>query len=159
VSPPTDRVAFVTQTTLGLDDTAEIVDVLRRRFPAIASPAKEDICYATTNRQRAVAALLDEIDALLVVGSANSSNSRRLVEVAAARGVAAHLVEDERAMSESWLDGVETLGITAGASTPEVLVERLLDWLAERTDAVVEERGDPIEDVEFRLPAAVRTAT
>jgi 4-hydroxy-3-methylbut-2-enyl diphosphate reductase len=159
VEPPTERVAFVTQTTLGIDETTAIVDVLRRRFPAIESPAKEDICYATTNRQRAVAALLGEIDVLLVVGSGNSSNSRRLVEVAAARGVTAHLVENEWAMCEAWLDGVETVGITAGASTPEVLVERLLAWLAERTDALVEERGDPVEDVEFRLPAAVRTAT
>jgi 4-hydroxy-3-methylbut-2-enyl diphosphate reductase len=159
VEPPTERVAFVTQTTLGIDETTAIVDVLRRRFPAIESPAKEDICYATTNRQRAVAALLGEIDVLLVVGSGNSSNSRRLVEVAAARGVTAHLVENEWAMCEAWLDGVETVGITAGASTPEVLVERLLAWLAKRTDALVEERGDPVEDVEFRLPAAVRTAT
>jgi 4-hydroxy-3-methylbut-2-enyl diphosphate reductase len=158
VTPPTERLAFVTQTTLGVDDTAAIVDVLRRRFPAIDSPAKEDICYATTNRQRAVAALLDDVDALLVVGSSNSSNSRRLVEVAAARGIRAHLVDDERAIRESWLDGVETLGVTAGASTPEVLVERLLEWLAERTDAVVEERGDPVENVTFRAPAAVRAA-
>jgi 4-hydroxy-3-methylbut-2-en-1-yl diphosphate reductase len=159
VAPPrTDRVAYLTQTTLSLDDTAAVIEVLRRRFPAIEAPAREDICYATTNRQRAVAALLDEIDALIVVGSPNSSNSHRLVEVAAARGVMAHLVDDERAMRESWLDGVDTLGVTAGASTPETLVERILDWLAERTDAAVEERGDPVEDVEFRLPVAVRAA-
>jgi 4-hydroxy-3-methylbut-2-enyl diphosphate reductase len=158
VTPPTGPLAFVTQTTLGVDDTAAIVDVLRRRFPTIDSPAKEDICYATTNRQRAVAALLDDVDALLVVGSSNSSNSRRLVEVAAARGIRAHMVDDERAIRESWLDGVETLGVTAGASTPEALVERLLEWLAERTDAVVEERGDPLENVTFRAPAAVRGA-
>jgi 4-hydroxy-3-methylbut-2-enyl diphosphate reductase len=157
VAPPqTERLAYVTQTTLSIDDTARIVDVLRRRFPNVETPRKEDICYATTNRQRAVAALLPEIDALLVLGSANSSNSRRLVEVATSHGVPAHLVDDERSVREEWLADVAVLGITAGASSPESLVERVLAWLRERCDPVVEERGDPAEGVVFNLPAPVR---
>jgi len=157
VEPPrADRLAYVTQTTLGLDDTAQIVAVLRRRFPGIEAPRKADICYATTNRQRAVAALLPEIDLLLVIGSANSSNSRRLVELAESGGVPAHLVEDETAIRRRWLEDVRTVGVTAGASTPERLVARVVAWLRERFDPVVEERGDPLERIEFNLPVALR---
>src|SRR5205823_12237985 len=105
--------AYVTQTTLSVDETAEIVDALRRRFPQVHAPQREDICYATSNRQWAVKELLPEIDLLLVIGSGNSSNSKRLVETARAAGVAAQLVEDETAIAEAWLDGVETVGLTS----------------------------------------------
>jgi len=155
--PQTERLAYVTQTTLSVDETAAILRVLRRRFPAIEAPRKEDICYATTNRQRAVKALLADIDALLVVGSPNSSNSRRLVEVAEASGVPARLVGDEGEIDPNWLEDVETLGLTSGASVPESLVTRVLDWLAERADVEVEERGRRLEDVTFNLPRAVRS--
>jgi 4-hydroxy-3-methylbut-2-en-1-yl diphosphate reductase len=154
--PQTDRLAYVTQTTLSVDETAEIVCVLRARFPGIEAPGKEDICYATTNRQHAVKAILSEIDMLLVVGSQNSSNSRRLVEVAHAGGVPARLVDDERAIDEAWLEDVETMGLTSGASVPETLVGRVLAWLRERADIVVEERGRVAENVSFNLPVLVR---
>jgi 4-hydroxy-3-methylbut-2-enyl diphosphate reductase len=111
--PQAGRVAYLTQTTLSVDETAEIVDVLRRRFPGIEAPRKEDICYATTNRQTAVKELLGDVDLLLVIGSRNSSNSNRLVEVARAGGVPAHLVDDETEIDEAWLDGVEAVGITS----------------------------------------------
>jgi 4-hydroxy-3-methylbut-2-enyl diphosphate reductase len=152
------KLAYVTQTTLGVDETAEIVGVLRRRFPGIEAPRKEDICYATTNRQRAVKALLPEIDALLVIGSANSSNSRRLVETAEAGGVPAYLIDDERDIRADWLDDVETLGVTSGASVPEALVERVLAWLRARGDPLVEERADARENVFFNLPLPIRKA-
>jgi len=113
--PPDARVAYITQTTLSVDETREIIEVLRRRFPQIAGPAREDICYATTNRQRAVKELLDEVELLLVVGSRNSSNSVRLVEVARAAGVEAHLVDDVSEIEESWLQDVEIVGVTSGA--------------------------------------------
>ena len=111
-----ERVAYITQTTLSVDETAEIIAVLRRRFPRLRGPQKEDICYATTNRQAAVKELLGEVELLLVIGSANSSNSNRLVEVARAAGVASHLIDDEREIDERWLDGPETVGLTSGAS-------------------------------------------
>jgi 4-hydroxy-3-methylbut-2-en-1-yl diphosphate reductase len=154
--PQAERLAYVTQTTLSVDETAEIVRVLRARFPGIEAPRKEDICYATTNRQRAVKAILSEIDMLLVVGSQNSSNSRRLVEVARAGGVPARLIADERAIDETWLENVETVGLTSGASVPETLVGRVLAWLRERADVVVEERGQLAENVSFNLPLLVR---
>jgi 4-hydroxy-3-methylbut-2-enyl diphosphate reductase len=157
VSPPqTAQLAYLTQTTLSLDDTAAIVDVLRRRFPGIEAPRREDICYATTNRQRAVKAVLPEIDLLLVIGSRNSSNSNRLVEVARSNGVAAELIDDESDIDESWLAGVESVGVTSGASVPEYLVRRVVAWLARR--GVEEIRGRPslVEDVSFRLPLEVR---
>jgi 4-hydroxy-3-methylbut-2-enyl diphosphate reductase len=155
--PQTERLAFVTQTTLSVDETAEIVRVLRRRFPGIESPRKEDICYATTNRQRAVKAILGDIDALLVVGSRNSSNSRRLVEVAEAAGVRARLIDDEHDIEEAWLEDVETLGVTSGASAPEALVTRVLAWLRDRADIEIEERGRVAEDVFFNLPSSLRS--
>jgi 4-hydroxy-3-methylbut-2-en-1-yl diphosphate reductase len=159
VPAQTERLAYVTQTTLSVDDTARIVAVLKRRFPHIESPHKEDICYATTNRQRAVAEILPEVDVLLVVGSGNSSNTRRLLEVASDRGVPAYRVEDERSLREEWLAEASTVGVTSGASTPESLVERVLTWLRARCDAVVEERGDPHEPVFFNLPASLGRAT
>jgi 4-hydroxy-3-methylbut-2-enyl diphosphate reductase len=157
VQPPqTARLAYITQTTLSVDDTDEIVAVLRRRFPALRAPNKEDICYATTNRQRAVKRLLEGIDLLLVVGSRNSSNANRLVEVARTRGVPAHLIEDETAIDERWLTGVETAGLTSGASVPESLVHRVVAWFGARGVTQIDELEAPPEDVVFRLPPAVR---
>jgi 4-hydroxy-3-methylbut-2-en-1-yl diphosphate reductase len=149
------RVAYVTQTTLSVDETAEIVAVLRRRFPSIEGPQASDICYATTNRQRAVKELAAKVDLLLVIGSANSSNSNRLVETARAAGVEAHLVEDETAIDERWLAAAETVGLTSGASAPERLVARVCDWFGARG---VDVRTGPavLEDVFFRLPAELR---
>ena len=121
------RLAYVTQTTLSVDETREIVDVLRRRFPAITAPRKEDICYATSNRQWAVKELLSEIELLLVVGSRNSSNSVRLVEVARAAGVEAHLIDDATEIDESWLRDVVTVGMTSNASTPVHLITQVYD--------------------------------
>jgi 4-hydroxy-3-methylbut-2-enyl diphosphate reductase len=155
--PAGSRVAYLTQTTLSVDDTAEIVGVLARRFPGIVGPPSEDICYATANRQRAVKAMLPEIDLLLVIGSPNSSNSNRLVEVARAGGVAAHLIEDEGAIDEAWLENVETVGLTAGASAPERLVRRTCDWFGTRGAEVAVHRTER-EDVAFRLPPLLRGA-
>jgi 4-hydroxy-3-methylbut-2-en-1-yl diphosphate reductase len=158
VQPPQmRRLAYITQTTLSVDDTREIVDILRRRFPRLEGPDKDDICYATTNRQRAVKRLLSRVDLLLVIGSRNSSNSNRLVEVARAGGVRAHLIDDEGAIQESWLDGVETVGLTSGASAPELLVRRVLGWFRERGVTDVDELEAPPEDVSFRLPPAIRS--
>ena len=154
--PQTERLAYLMQTTLSEDEAAGIVEVLRRRFPGIRAPRKDDICYATTNRQRAVKALLAEVDLLLVVGSTNSSNSNRLVEVALTGGVPAHLVDDETEIDESWLEGVETVGITSGASAPESLVERVLEWFRERGAENVREQAGVPEDVAFRLPVELR---
>jgi 4-hydroxy-3-methylbut-2-en-1-yl diphosphate reductase len=153
--PRTDRLAYLTQTTLSVDETAGIVDVLRRRFPHVEAPKKEDICYATTNRQSAVKEMLAEIDVLLVIGSPNSSNSNRLVEVAHSAGVPAHLVDDESEIVEAWLADAETVGVTSGASAPESLVERVLAWFRDRGVSEVREHHAP-EDVAFRLPAEVR---
>jgi 4-hydroxy-3-methylbut-2-enyl diphosphate reductase len=151
-----ERVAYVTQTTLSVDETAEIVATLRRRFPAIEGPNSGDICYATTNRQRAVKRLAADVDLLLVIGSPNSSNSNRLVETARAAGVKAHLIEDETAIDERWLDGAETVGLTSGASAPERLVTRVCDWFRARGVEDVSTTGSVAEDVFFRLPAEVR---
>ena len=147
------NVAFVTQTTLSVDDTADIVAALRRRFPAIAAPAKDTICYATTNRQAAVKALARECDAIVVIGAPNSSNSNRLAEVARTAGCPkAVLVRHAGEIEESWLEGVGTLGVTAGASAPELLVRDLIETLRGRRDVAVEERGVAVEDVTFALP-------
>jgi 4-hydroxy-3-methylbut-2-enyl diphosphate reductase len=151
-----DRVAYLTQTTLSVDDTAAMIEVLRRRFPAIESPRREDICYATTNRQRAVKAILGEIDVLLVIGSRNSSNSNRLVEVARANGVAAHLIDDESEIDETWLAGVESVGLTSGASVPESLVHGVVSWFRERGVEEIRVQAAVPEDVSFRLPAELR---
>jgi 4-hydroxy-3-methylbut-2-enyl diphosphate reductase len=156
--PAEVRLAYITQTTLSVDETREIVDVLRRRFPAIAGPAKEDICYATSNRQWAVKELLAEIELLLVVGSRNSSNSLRLVEVARGGGVAAHLIEDASGIDESWLAAVGTVGVTSGASAPERLVEDVCDWFRARGVDDVRAFRSAFEDVAFRLPVELRRA-
>ncbi|MBV8563364.1 MAG: 4-hydroxy-3-methylbut-2-enyl diphosphate reductase [Actinobacteria bacterium] len=160
ISLPVGRpLAYVTQTTLSVDETSEIVAVLRRRFPRIEGPAREDICYATTNRQRAVKELVGQVELLLVIGSRNSSNSNRLVEVARAAGVEAHLVEDERAIDERWLAGRETVGLTSGASAPERLVERVCDWFRARGVTEVREvEASSAEDVFFKLPVELRRA-
>ena len=148
------HLAFVTQTTLSVDDTAEIVDILRARFPVIHGPKREDICYATTNRQAAVKAIAADADLVVVIGSANSSNSQRLREVAERAGAArAVLIPTADALDWALLDGVRTIGITAGASAPEVLVEALLDRLRQRYTLKIEERVVTKEDVVFKLPA------
>lgn len=151
-----DNIAFVTQTTLSVDDTADIVAALQKRFPKIAAPHKEDICYATTNRQAAVKAIGEGADLVLVVGAPNSSNSVRLVEVAERAGAkAAHLVQKAEEIDWSWLDGVERLGVSAGASAPEELVEGLLSALARRYTLHIREVRVAEENVVFKLPKEV----
>jgi 4-hydroxy-3-methylbut-2-enyl diphosphate reductase len=151
-------VAYITQTTLSVDETAEILDVLRRRFPEIRAPQREDICYATSNRQWAVKELLGEVELLLVIGSRNSSNSNRLVEVASGAGVAAHLIEDETEIDEGWLEGVASVGVTSGASAPERLVERVCDWFRAYGVSEITPFASVFEDVVFRLPVELRRA-
>ena len=146
----------MTQTTLSVDETSEIITALRRRFPDIHAPKKEDICYATSNRQWAVKEMLAEIDLLLVIGSRNSSNSNRLVETARAGGVAAHLIDDAGEIDESWLDGAEIVGLTSGASAPEKLVEQVCDWFRARGVSEISAYRLVDEDVEFRLPIELR---
>jgi 4-hydroxy-3-methylbut-2-en-1-yl diphosphate reductase len=155
--PESGPLAYVTQTTLSVDETNEIVSVLRRRFPRIEGPAREDICYATSNRQWAVKELMREVDLLLVVGSPNSSNSQRLVDVARSDGTPAHLVDDLRGIDEAWLDGCETVGLTSGASAPERLVAEVCDWFVQR-GAEVCEREPVHEDMSFKLPVELRRA-
>ena len=153
---PGARLAYVTQTTLSVDETSEIITALRARYPDIHAPKKEDICYATSNRQWAVKEMLTEIDLLLVIGSRNSSNSNRLVEVAHANGVASHLIDDETEIDESWLDGVEVVGVTSGASAPEKLVDRVCTWFRALGVTEIEPYRLVDEDVEFRLPVELR---
>jgi 4-hydroxy-3-methylbut-2-enyl diphosphate reductase len=152
----TGKVAYVTQTTLSVDETGEIITALRARFPDIHAPKREDICYATSNRQWAVKEMLSEIDLLLVIGSRNSSNSNRLVEVARAGGVAAHLIDDETEIDGKWMDGVDVVGVTSGASAPEKLVEGVCNWFRARGVADIEAYRLVDEDVEFRLPVELR---
>ncbi len=154
VEPPQGMdLAYVTQTTLSVDDTKGIIDVLRRRFPSIAAPKQEDICYATTNRQLAVKTAAAQAEAFLVVGSANSSNSNRLVEVAKQAGCAvSQLVDDRNGIDWHALDGVRTLAVSAGASAPESLVQGVIDALRERFDVSVETLETAQEGVEFKLP-------
>jgi 4-hydroxy-3-methylbut-2-enyl diphosphate reductase len=156
--PEGTPVAYITQTTLSVDETAEILDVLRRRFPRIRAPQREDICYATSNRQWAVKELLPEVELLLVIGSRNSSNSNRLVEVARAAGVTSYLVDDETEIDDGWLEGVATVGITSGASAPEHLVERVCDWFRSRGVTDIAPFSSVFEDVVFRLPVELRRA-
>ena len=146
------NVAFVTQTTLSVDDTAEIVAALRARFPGIAAPHKEDICYATTNRQEAVKQVAARSQVLLVLGSANSSNSVRLAEVGRRAGARAYLIDDADGLDLTWLKGVGVVGVTAGASAPEVLVQGLIDRLGATFDVTVEEIDAARETVTFKLP-------
>ena len=151
-----ERVAFITQTTLSLDETEDIVARLRERFPNIKSPAAQDICYATENRQLAVKAVAPMCDALLVVGSQNSSNSRRLVEVCVQANIPAYLVDDQRDVNPAWLEGIQTVAVTAGASAPEHLVQELLEYLqATHHFNEVEEVEIKEEDVRFSLPSGL----
>ncbi|MCI5097987.1 MAG: 4-hydroxy-3-methylbut-2-enyl diphosphate reductase [Rhodobacteraceae bacterium] len=155
-----DELAYVTQTTLSVDDTKDIVAALEKRFPKIVGPHKEDICYATTNRQEAVKQVAPKADALLVVGAPNSSNSRRLVEVGAKAGCTyAQLVP--RAENIDWraLDGIRTVAITAGASAPELLVNEVIDAFKERYDVTVEVVETAVETVEFKVPRVLRAAS
>ncbi|MFL5870871.1 MAG: 4-hydroxy-3-methylbut-2-enyl diphosphate reductase [Solirubrobacterales bacterium] len=156
VSDPA-RVAFITQTTLSVDETAEIIAVLRQRFPDIVSSKSDDICYATTNRQIAVKQLARECELVLVIGSTNSSNSNRLVEVAREHGAASHLIDNASQVREEWLDAVETVGITSGASAPEELVEALVGYFRDRGATDVSELRTVDEDVRFMLPKEIRT--
>jgi 4-hydroxy-3-methylbut-2-en-1-yl diphosphate reductase len=153
---PGTKLAYVTQTTLSVDETGEVIKVLRRRYPDIRAPLKEDICYATSNRQWAVKEMLSEIDLLLVIGSRNSSNSNRLVETARAAGTPAYLIDDESEIDAAWLDGAETVGITSGASAPEKLVSRVCDWFRGRGVTDIEAYRLVDEDVTFRLPVELR---
>ncbi|MET0274633.1 MAG: 4-hydroxy-3-methylbut-2-enyl diphosphate reductase, partial [Phenylobacterium sp.] len=146
------NVAFVTQTTLSVDDTADIVAALRARFPEIAAPHKEDICYATTNRQDAVKTVAGRSDVLLVLGSANSSNSVRLAEVGQRSGAASYLIDDADGLDLAWLAGASVVGVTAGASAPEVLVQGVIDKLAQTFAVSVEEVDTVRETVSFKLP-------
>ena len=150
------RLAFVTQTTLSVDDTAEIVDTLRQRFPGLLAPRKEDICYATQNRQDAVKELLRDSDILVVVGSATSSNSNRLVELGARAGVPAFLVDGPDDLRREWFDGRRCVGLTAGASAPEVLVRQVIDRLVEWGALAPEEASGRVENVVFGLPRGLR---
>lgn len=149
------QVSYLTQTTLSLDDSQAILDTLRRRFPALTGPGKDDICYATQNRQNAVRALVEIADVILVVGSQNSSNSNRLAEVARARGIPAYLVESHAQLDSEWLNGARRIGVTAGASAPEEIVQELVQCLARDHGAKVREIEVVPENVSFPLPARV----
>jgi 4-hydroxy-3-methylbut-2-enyl diphosphate reductase len=146
-----ERIVVLTQTTLSVDDTREIIEVLRKRFPKIIAPAKEDICYATQNRQDAVKALIREAELLLVIGSRNSENSNQLCRVARSKGIRAHLINDFREIDPNWLKGVERVGITSGASVPERLVQETADFFKQR-GAEVSNIGSPEPNVHFALP-------
>ncbi len=152
------KVAFVTQTTLSVDDTAEIVDTLRGRFPAVIGPRKEDICYATQNRQDAVKQLVAEVDVLLVVGSRTSSNSNRLKEIAEKQKIDSYLIDGPENLCAEWFDGVDAVGVTAGASAPELLVGRVVDRLREWGGEAAEEMAGSPERIVFNLPKALRSA-
>ena len=157
VLPDPDKVAYLTQTTLSVDDTRDVIDALRRKFPKIVGPSRDDICYATQNRQTAVKRLVDDVDVLLVIGANNSSNAKRLVEVARTAGTQAHLINDVRDIQPEWLAGVARVGITAGASTPEILVSQAVATL--RGDGVkVREVHVVEEDVRFALPQELTKA-
>jgi 4-hydroxy-3-methylbut-2-enyl diphosphate reductase len=156
--PAGTPVAYITQTTLSVDETAEIIDVLKRRFPHIRGPQREDICYATSNRQWAVKELLGQVDLLLVIGSRNSSNSNRLVEVGRAAGVPSYLIDDESEIDETWFEDVETVGVTSGASAPERLVRRVCDWFRDYGVREITPFSSVYEDVVFRLPVELRRA-
>jgi 4-hydroxy-3-methylbut-2-enyl diphosphate reductase len=151
-----DRLAYITQTTLSVDETSSIIARLKQKFPKAVGPKTDDICYATTNRQHAVKELARECDLVLVIGSTNSSNSNRLVEVAREHGAASYLIDNHLQVDEAWLEGVETVGITSGASAPEELVERLVEFFRERGAADVSELKTVDEDVRFMLPGKIR---
>lgn len=151
-----DELAYVTQTTLSVDDTKDIIQALQQRFPRIQAPKRDDICYATQNRQDAVKDIVDDCDLLLVVGSNNSSNSNRLKEIASKKGIAAYLIDDASQVLEQWLDGSSVIGITAGASAPEVLVQQVMEKVSKLSDADVREVAGVKEDIAFALPRELR---
>src|SRR6185503_9171982 len=153
-----ERIAFLTQTTLSVDETRAVIARLRERFPAITGPRTDDICYATTNRQLAVKQMAVECDLVLVIGSRNSSNSNRLVDVARAAGAASHLIDNETQVRDEWLEGARVVGITSGASAPEELVQRLIGFFRARGTKRVEEFEVLREDVRFMLPKVIRQA-
>ena len=153
-----DRVAYVSQTTLSVDETRAIIARLRERFPNITGPRTDDICYATTNRQAAVKQMAQECDLVLVIGSRNSSNSNRLVDVARAAGARSHLIDNEGQVEEEWLEGARVVGISSGASAPEELVQRLVDFFRARGTRDVSEFEVMREDVRFMLPKGIRQA-
>jgi 4-hydroxy-3-methylbut-2-enyl diphosphate reductase len=154
--PDPGRVAYLSQTTLSVDETNEVIDVLKERFPDIEGPPRDDICYATQNRQEAVKALAEESDLILVIGSDNSSNSKRLVEVARSLGTPAYLIDDETEIQEDWLRGRDTIGVTSGASAPEWLVERVVENLKRRGAAEIRQLHTVEEQMRFSLPTGVR---
>ncbi len=151
-----NKLAFVTQTTLSVDDTKDVIAALKLRFPNIQSPKKEDICYATSNRQMAVKDLAKVCDVILVVGSLNSSNSNRLREVAEKEGCKAYLIENAQSITDDMMQGAETIGVTAGASAPEVLIEEVVDLLAAHDKSIVSTRKTVEEDVHFSIPKALK---
>lgn len=153
-----DRLAFVTQTTLSVDDTKEIISALRTRFPSIVGPDTKDICYATQNRQDAVKTLANQCDLILVIGATNSSNSNRLRDLAIAMGTTAHLIDDANAINSSWLNNVQRVGITAGASAPETLVEEVITYLQSHYGASVTEIDGTPENIHFKLPKILEEA-
>jgi 4-hydroxy-3-methylbut-2-en-1-yl diphosphate reductase len=157
VSDPT-KIAYISQTTLSVDETRAVINRLRERFPAIVGPRTDDICYATTNRQAAVKQLARECDLVLVIGSRNSSNSNRLVEVAREYGANSHLIDNELQVREEWLSGARTVGITSGASAPDELVQRLVEFFRERGTEDIQELEVVREDVRFMLPKTIRQA-
>lgn len=154
--PRTDKLAFVTQTTLSVTDAQRVIDALRKRYPHIKAPPKDDICYATTNRQQAVSVLAPEADLVLVIGSKNSSNSNRLVDRARDGGTPGYLIDDATELNPGWFDGVETVLVTAGASAPEHLVEQLLGEIIQRFGGEIETRTLVEEDITFGLPRSAR---
>nr|WP_320672758.1 4-hydroxy-3-methylbut-2-enyl diphosphate reductase [Patulibacter sp. DM4] len=156
IDPQTEKLAYISQTTLSVDETREIIDRLRERFPHITGPRKDDICYATTNRQMAVKQLAAQCDLVLVIGSRNSSNSLRLVDVTRELGTDSHLIDNAREVQEEWLEGRRTVGITSGASAPDELVEELVALFRSRGTSDVRELEVIREDVRFMLPKAIR---
>ncbi len=158
VIPDPERVAYITQTTLSVDETLEIIGALRQKFPKVVGPKNDDICYATQNRQNAVKELAQEVDLVLVIGSRNSSNSNRLVDVTRELGVPAHLIDDETGIDPSWFEGVETVGITSGASAPESLVTRVVEYFRELGVTEIASHDLVDENVHFQLPQQLRRA-
>jgi 4-hydroxy-3-methylbut-2-enyl diphosphate reductase len=154
--PDPDKVAYISQTTLSVDETRSIINKLREKFPNITGPRTDDICYATTNRQAAVKQMAAQCDLVLVIGSTNSSNSQRLVDVARDYGARAHLIDNETQVQEEWLDGARVVGISSGASAPEELVERLVQFFRDRGTETVETFEVMQEDVRFMLPKVIR---
>ena len=153
-----NNLAYVTQTTLSVDDTKVVIDALKERFPNIKGPRKDDICYATQNRQDAVRSLSRDTDVVIVVGSTNSSNSNRLRELSETLGVPSHLVDKPEQIKREWFDGVDVVGVTAGASAPEILVKQVIDQIKHWGGSVVNEASGPVESISFSLPIELRTS-